>query len=67
MKVEKRKLNKEPRAHLASGFVNDKEFAVSLLCDGSGIILEFDDEAYFVSLDSIVTEIIASLDKLMAS
>jgi len=47
---------------LATGKVDeDDSFSVSVLADGSGVVLEFEtDEAYIIKIEEIVKEILAN-------
>jgi|GEM_PF-2918570 len=51
------------RAKIADGFVSGESFVVSVLTDGSGILIEFDDEKYLLETSEIVKEIIKRRSK----
>ena len=64
MKIEKFDSKKEVgRVPLAYGG-NGEKFVLSVLADGSGIVLEFeDDEAYFLPTQELVVELLSKREK----
>jgi len=47
------------RIPLARGEVNNREFVLSILADGCGIVLEFEEgEAYLLPTQEIVAEVL---------
>jgi len=51
------------RVKLADGTLGKDEFVVSMLTDGSGILLEFDSEKYLLRTEEIVKEILKKARK----
>jgi len=46
------------RIPLARGEINNQVFVLSILTDGRGIVLEFDDKAYLLPTQEIVAEVL---------
>lgn len=62
--MEIEKLDKDAecmRVPLARGTINDRAFVLSLMDMGEGIIIEFEDGAYFVKTDWILTEMVKEI------
>ena len=69
MKIEKFDSKKEVgRVPLARGdSSNGEKFIMSVLADGSGIVLEFeDDEAYFLSTQELIAELLRQRSEVKA-
>lgn len=45
------------RLKLADGSIGKENFTVSMIANGSGILIEFDDAKYLVSTEEIVKEV----------
>lgn len=58
MKINKYIDEKAKRIKLAEGEVNDEQFAVSLLLDGSAVVVEFEKEIYSIEITELIKEII---------
>lgn len=56
-----------PRIKIAEGTVDEEPFAVSVLVDASGVVIEFDNEHYFVPTEEIVKEVIKERNEFRRS
>ena len=45
------------RIKIAEGELGDESFVVSMISNGSGVVIEFDDAKYIVSIEDIVKEV----------
>jgi len=56
--VRESKKNKLLRVKLAEGEAGDEAFTFSVLADGSGVIIEFEKDAYILTTEELVKEVI---------
>jgi len=51
------------RIPLAVGEANNQRFVLSILADGRGIVIEFDNKAYLLPTQEIVAEVLRQLKR----
>jgi len=63
MKIEKVEDGLFIRIKLADGSLGEENFVVSILSNGNGVLVEFDNEKYLVPTEEIVKEVLKERNK----
>lgn len=51
------------RIKMADGSAGEEDFVLSLLADGSGVVVEFENEKYLISTEEIIKEVVRRRDE----